>query len=677
LCLKICKSGKDCIEPSKPICIQGECVPPACSADVDCPDQKCCSGDCKTDCGYGVADSCTITSIGGVVAVGGTRALNAVGTNGDLTRDGMLIPGTQITWNSSNTGIATVDAYGVLTGISAGTAEITARTGSIKCRSGITCTVIAPSTETVKVHVYDEASGTPVEGAQVKVGAAAFRATDKSGIAGFDIAANDGTVHVMKNGYTWVSYVGSAKPGYIIFIRRNASDSAGGFRGAFDFSPIKKDDQLHAGIAAMSVGDDSLLSMDLGTIFGGMIQTPVKISSPFVVNGCVSLPGGLTGGSNYLKVPDLIPEFRITGDTGLHAVWGFGTVLNTGDITDILKVPSCILCTYNNEVNWTKLITFFLPYAFNMNHAVLSALDVAPVPKVKTPEITCPDGKKAKLVDSDTVADYEGFKQITLSTGTKMRLSSLITAAELPRIGGDCLKNVVAIGGADLPGMGFVPLGMTAGAAPDDGRNCKITWDRDGNPFILSDNQLLLRMAPNHDGMEGSRYSFTLLAFDFNKMGANTSNPTSALVLRGENRVSQTYDLTARPFMGFAEGTSLNRATREITTAAAAVKDAAFYRYDISGNGGCQVYSDRTSGATITLPKPPEGMTDVLNFDAGMKVYAISTNGSASLGNLFSDTGAVHINDLMSVVNAYSSITCVDASKCKDDTSCNTACELK
>jgi hypothetical protein len=316
LCQKICASDKECTDTANPICIRGECVPAACSADADCQGLKCCSGDCKADCGYGAADACVITSTGGVVAVGKTVSLKAVGIKGDVWKDGMIVPGTTCLWASSVPSVATVDADGVLTGVAAGKTEIRVRTGNGDFTNPITYTVLAPVTGSVNVYVYDESTGDPVEGAQVKVGAANFMATDANGVSGFDTAANDGTVHVMKDGYTWVSYLGSVNPGYIIFLHKSSSDTAGGFRGKFDYSPIKKDDQLHAGIAAMSISGESLFSMNMNSFFGEMLRTPMNISNPVTVKQCVPVPGGLTGGSNYLKVPDLIPEFRILGDTG-------------------------------------------------------------------------------------------------------------------------------------------------------------------------------------------------------------------------------------------------------------------------------------------------------------------------------------------------------------------------
>ncbi|MFA6032532.1 MAG: hypothetical protein WC889_06505, partial [Myxococcota bacterium] len=167
--------------------------------------------------------------------------------------------------------------------------------------------------------------------------------------------------------------------------------------------------------------------------------------------------------------------------------------MNTSDMAAIFNLISPFIS--GSEIDLTHLLLKLLPLAFNMNHAVQSALAVSPVPKIKTPEITCPDGKVVPLVDSDTMADYDIFKPITLNPGTKMTVGSVLTVAELPRLGGTCLSGLIAVGGAELPGMGLVPLGITMGAPGGLNKGCTIFWPPDDSPFNLKDNQLMLRMA--------------------------------------------------------------------------------------------------------------------------------------------------------------------------------------
>ncbi|MFA6033291.1 MAG: Ig-like domain-containing protein, partial [Myxococcota bacterium] len=633
-CAKICKSDKDCTDASKPTCIQGECVPPACSSDADCSSQKCCSGACKADCGYGTADKCTITSTGGVVAVTKTVALKAVGIKGDLTKDGQIVPGTTILWTSSVPSVATVDAAGLLTGVAAGKTVISAKVGSTDCSNTITFTVLAPVVGSVNVYVYNSATGAPIENAMVKVGAVDFKATDANGLAGFLPGDDNGTVHVAKNGFTWISYVGTAKGGYVVFLDQDTSGATkGGYKGKFDYSPIKKDDQLHAGIAAMSVNGNNLYSLNVSTLIGEMIQTPINISSPATVKQCIALPGGLVAGSNYLKVPDLIPEFRILGDGGLKAAWGLGTVLNTGDITDLLKILSPIIS--GGSIDIGKILAAALPLVANFNHAVQSALNVNLIPTVTTPNITCPDGKVVPLVDSATMADYANFKSITLKLAAKMALSSVITVADVPKFQGNCLSGIAAISGADVAGIGLIPLGLSAGMTPEGGKICKITYPKDANPFSLSDGTLMLKMAPNHDGMEGNDYMFAMLSLDFDQIGDNTPMPISGRIVLGEKQIKKTYDWSAKTFITFPEGTSLTRGSRTIKAATAAVAGAKFYRYMVTGAGSWFVYTDKTA-TDIVLPAAPAGTTDVVTTDATMMIHSINTIGTETLGDLFS-----------------------------------------
>ncbi|MBI5525205.1 MAG: hypothetical protein HY897_02645 [Deltaproteobacteria bacterium] len=51
-CQVICKIDSDCGDGN--VCLpDGECTGPVCSADIDCNGQRCCSGECRDDCGYG------------------------------------------------------------------------------------------------------------------------------------------------------------------------------------------------------------------------------------------------------------------------------------------------------------------------------------------------------------------------------------------------------------------------------------------------------------------------------------------------------------------------------------------------------------------------------------------------------------------------------------------------
>ena len=89
-----------------------------------------------------VANQVTVSPAGATVTVGGaTRALSVV------VRDasGNPVPSPSVTWSSSNPGVATVSASGVVTAVSAGQTTITAAYGSLSGTALMTVTAAVPA----------------------------------------------------------------------------------------------------------------------------------------------------------------------------------------------------------------------------------------------------------------------------------------------------------------------------------------------------------------------------------------------------------------------------------------------------------------------------------------------------------------------------------------------------
>lgn len=75
----------------------------------------------------GVLQSINVTPPSPILGQSGTVQLTATGVNDDGSSDTL----TNVSWSSSNTSIATVDGNGSVTGVSAGSATITAKSGSV------------------------------------------------------------------------------------------------------------------------------------------------------------------------------------------------------------------------------------------------------------------------------------------------------------------------------------------------------------------------------------------------------------------------------------------------------------------------------------------------------------------------------------------------------------------
>lgn len=668
-CKPICKTDADCTAPA--ICMpNGECAPPSCSSDADCGTQKCCSGACKADCGYGPPTGCKITSPGGVVASGKTIQLYAIAYKGTPTAGATIVPGTAITWTTSDAAKVAVNAStGVITGgATAGEATITA-TGpsSMACGTVKYTNVIAP-VGGVAVYVYNETTGAPIAGAYVIVGAAAAVQTDAAGMA---TASAPGSVHVFAPGYTWVSVIGESATAYQIFLKPETDQNkAGGYHGKFDFSQVK-DDALRLGITTTSIGG-SLLNLDLNALIGEMIQTKIDLTQPVPYHDWIALPGALWAGANYFGVPDLVPlNYRVIGTNGMRTAWAIGGGLSSKKVKDLIPVITSIIgeCSDMSTCPIGKVLVLALPLLNSLNHAVTSAFEVVPINKIATPCIVdgtvypCSESGNKPYVESPKMADYANFPSLALKLTAKASLRSLITLAELPKLGGKCLSGAAGLAGTSIPELGLVPLGITAGVVDPTSSgtttNCKIHWDPKNNPDSLTEGQVMARFAPLHDGIEGNPYAFAFLALDFNSITSGAI-ALSGRMVQGLSKIDKTYDFSSKPFIGFAEGASYEAATRTIKGATAAVANTAFYQYHVSNNnGGWLVLTSKLD--PVVLPAVPGGLADRATA-ADMSVYPVSTIAGVTLAKLVGETGDYHLNQLNVVVDAFSHLSCVKKS---------------
>jgi uncharacterized protein YjdB len=89
----------------------------------------------------------TVSLAAPTIAIGATTQASASITD----KDGSVLTGRVVTWSSSNSGVATVSNTGLVTGVSAGSANIT---GTSEGKSGVaTITVVPPSTASVTVSL--------------------------------------------------------------------------------------------------------------------------------------------------------------------------------------------------------------------------------------------------------------------------------------------------------------------------------------------------------------------------------------------------------------------------------------------------------------------------------------------------------------------------------------------
>ena len=160
--------------------------------------------------------SVTVTPATATVNVGATTTLSAIARDAD----GAVVPGASITWTTSNSSRATVSSGGVVTGVSVGTATITAtsngKTGSATITVAaappgpVNSVTVAPTTATVNVGATTtlvatarDANGVVVTGAAITWSTSnASVATVSSGGVVTGVAVGNATITATSNGKT-------------------------------------------------------------------------------------------------------------------------------------------------------------------------------------------------------------------------------------------------------------------------------------------------------------------------------------------------------------------------------------------------------------------------------------------------------------------------------------------
>jgi hypothetical protein len=736
VCVPVCERDADCTSAvcsgRDEVCMPGgECVCPSCSSDAECNGKKCCSGDCKDDCGYGSPNACAITTPGGPVFSGVTRKLSAVAWHGDPGAGAQMIPGVEFQWRSSNESAVAVNAAtGEATGTeSPGSSEVSASIGPILCGKVLITNFLPADPGTFRVLVYDKKTGRPVEGAHVVIGFNPPEPTDAAGL--FEEPGGPADVHVFHDGYKYVAIIGPTGNDLVVHLPpKEDRTKAGGFTGEFDFSKVKND-AIQLGLAGASIAGDPL-DLNFRAFFGEMILTHLVLrtadGAPADYDGWDYLPGAAVIKARQFGAENLLPAYRVQGEEGLRAAWGIGGGLPSKDITKLIQIIAPIIGD-GGDFPVGQLVAALVPLAQKLQHAVQSLFVVEALGKIETPcfdaDTGIPDmteaypcealGKNLQpLVAAEKMADYENFPELALQPVMRMALKTLVTLPGIPKLQGKFVGGLVGLCGVTLPGVGLVPLGVAVGLDnPDDP-----TVEGDGtidapkeNPEGIADGQILLRLSPSHGGTEGNPYRLGLLSQNFGYSFFDTDGAVSA-VFRTAGAIEPEADMSKDAFPPFAEGAVLESAFRTIVGPFEPAPERGFFRYAIGGDEGeWHVY---TSGnAAVTLPAVPGGMYDPL-ADGRMTAWVVvlsGDGGSSSLGlaperrpgiappntptdlqTLVSSESATHLDGLGEVAKGFSRITCSRriaeadpdyAAKCrptdptKIDPACNPPCEIK
>lgn len=592
-----CESGLDCVG--------GRCVPAVCRSDADCATsgERCLAGSCQVPPGPELVIQVVIVTPAGVVRPGDTYAFVALA----LDPSGNAIPGLDFDWNSTATGVATIDGDGLATaGSQAGTTQITA---SIAGPSGTITS--APVTlrnlgeladGVVRVAAVAAASGAPVSGAIVElVGSFGTRtgATDASGVATFENLDLDGphSVTVASEAHDYVSVLGVESADLVVPLPSlSRTDRVAGVRGTVDFSQVKTQGALSLSLSGVSM-ESPLFGNDPSALLGGEVFT-VTVSIPGSGGFDIPVPAGMTLGAQFMGFNfDIKNTFYARARPGTRAVWSFAGRVDTGNLGlggGALQNP----------------VGALLPALQRLEHGLRPTVSVLPLPTVVDTGDINGNGNT-----TERVPDYGSFPSVSNRPAVSQNLRFVLEpgTARLPLVTGGNANTVVVVSGALLPGVGFVPLGFDG--LQDDG----------GNGFVPAFSS---RMAPAYGGLEAGEYAILVAAFRLE--GANQPGPGSARLVVAP-ALPTLFDVSDG-FLDSPLGTTFELGSRELSGNRLGSGDAVSLSFR-SPIGGWHVHGV-ANGGSLTVPSLPAGATDRL-ADAEAEVTLLDLGVGSSLDQLF------------------------------------------
>lgn len=664
-----------CTSAGACLCVDGACQLRGCSADAQCDAGKTCIGGTCEPRPSSTGLTCSLLSASTVVRSGQSVAFAAEARDGS----GAPVAGQSFTWASSNAAAAAVDSNGVVTG------------GSTSGTTNITCRVVGGASSdstpvpvlnyvngalgSVRVVVQDERTGNPLAGALVllRQGGATLGNVLTTGADGAVAATATGSldVHVFKNGYTYLSVIDTTSADLLIPLSPTSDPSrAGGYQGTFDLSAVaNRTDTVEVGLAGLSVGRPFI---ELGSIklLGEPVRRRLRIGNLY--DNFIDLPLGL-----YLKLGDqsIKGDFAALGEAGQHHAWALGGKL---PFDRVIQVLTPVLGGGSGaSLSSGSVVVPLLAFFEKFRHFVKTAVNVVVTPRVVDSQDFDGDGSVTDLVPD--FANTGAFPVLNAVVTQALTLSTAVTVPALPQYGGRFLEGAFIIAGANAPGRGLVPLGLSAALdAPRPGEAPDGLVDADGN---TAGNQSTVRfkLAPLHSGLEGSKFVVATLARSLDFSGASpVPGPVSGLITQTDG-LGATTDLGGQAFLGFPTDASFTLANRSFSLGTA-VAGASFYRADFKGADGDWVvyFKAPASGAAFTLPAIPTGASERAVSTTGciggaascthLRVFTLATKASGGLAAPTLDAlvsfGTVNLRRLNDFVGAFSSAQCQASGTC-------------
>jgi hypothetical protein len=674
-------------------CDEGKCVGTLCSADSDCGSQVCRRGACVEGPVASSVASCRV-SPDFVVLKSGAKA-KFWASAWDASKAPVVVQagatfsapaGSPLTGSGAGQGIE-FTASTPTTGTAAVVA-VEAAFGTIKCQAKAIVLPDAPASGQVAVVVTDELSGRPVanadlvlsltDGSVVQQGGNPSVKTDARGYGTLALtgAPTQFSVTAFATDYSYVTianYSGTARTLSIV-TRRNQVDKYGGYAGTFKNVPLSTAN-VHAGIAGMSLAG-SITNLSLSQLLGPSVPTDIVLGT--IKQNAVPVPAGVYLGFGNQTFKDKVAaqglagtclgsdgapdEVRIAAGTcGTRAAWGLA-----GDVP-LSDLPLDVLTGGLGNINIGQLLGRILPIFKKFNSSVVRDVQFT----LQSPKVSADGGSDISdqtfftKVDQDFAAPAAGGA----STQVPLAFNFATKLPDLPKYRGTYVDLAAVIGGANAPGLGVVPLGIGIGVNTD--ANAQI----DKLMTYPAAGLIGVRMAPNHNGLEGSQYGLLVAAISSKAIAdASSGLGASAIYARvPANKLvfdpsgSTPIDVSNLSFPPFPDGARFNftdtaapglpaRSFRLVASPAVDFTGMNVVRVAFADNLERRwevIFDASKAAAGFTLPKPPgafadrsfaNGLASGERSSLAMQVLRLNTDPASASGVAISFNDFVELN---------------------------------
>lgn len=528
----------------------GQCFTRICSADQDCAQgMLCASGACVAPPEGGL--QARLIQAPGALAWGDEGRALAVAY--DPASPDLVVPMVPLAWSAEDDQILSVDQEGALSCAAAGSTTLTVRVADNGQDPGDAALVrcLANPEGALQLHLVQEQSGQPIAGATVLLMGDPVQTatTDEAGRAVFEEVPAQGPVSVtaVAEGFHHTSIMQTQSRDLLVplGIKTNTNitldrDSKElGFdqlenvdivKGAASFGNVQNTGEIEVALTGFGI-NQGLLDLNFELIIGPSIEQflPPNSGLPLPADDPIEIPGGVTLALNGRPV---VANYLLTAPGGDRTIWSLGGRISLSENPRLL---SDILNSAGGSLDLGRIIAAILPLFENFYSGLRPGIQMGLSPVLPPRQ-----------------------EDVELRVPTRLRLP--LEAPALPGLGNQAVDGVIFLGGAMVPGQGFLPTGITAALDDEDVPDGRV------DPVDLY-------MSSLHGGLQSpsARYVVASVGLAFSQIGGGEGRElTTILLSSGEPGQPLGAGLTParEDFLGFDEADAYDPQSRSLTLGA-------------------------------------------------------------------------------------------------------------